>query len=130
MNMLEAARNKVKELMKNNDPSHDWLHVERVYNNAMHLYEVESPLLAEGQTMDLTIIQLAALFHDVVDFKYEHSKSKSLDEIAEERLGPFFEQYHRDCTKDQKEKIIYIMMNLSWRKELESGSNFFLFLVD
>lgn len=119
--ILNAARSHVQELMKNNDPSHDWHHVERVYKNALHLYETEKAS-NDGLELDLLVIQLAALFHDVVDFKYEHSKSKSLDEIAHERLSDFFNKFQSVCTNEQKEKIIYIIMNISWRKELEAGN--------
>lgn len=129
--MLKAARVRVQELMKNNDPSHDWHHVERVYKNAMHLYDKET---GSGKNLDLLVIQLAALFHDVVDFKYEHSKAESLDEIANARLAEFFEEFKAECTKEQKEQIIYIIMNISWRKELEAGLiiyyNYYLFKLE
>lgn len=83
-NMIEAAQELVKELMKSNDPSHDWHHVERVYQNALHLAECESK---NNSSIDMDVVKLAALFHDVVDFKYDHGNSKTMDEIAIERLG-------------------------------------------
>ncbi len=113
--ILKSARKHVQDLMKSNDPSHDIYHVDRVFKNAIHLYESES----NSNNLDLLVIQLAALFHDVVDFKYDHSNNKTMEEIAEERLAKFFQQFKEECSQEQKEKIIYIIMNVSWRKELE-----------
>lgn len=122
--IITAAREHVQELMKNNDPSHDWHHVERVYKNALYLAEKESELLAKrGESIDMLVIQLAALFHDVVDFKYEHSKSQSLEEIAHERLKCFFEKFSNECSEEQSKKVIFIILNISWRKELEQKGN-------
>ena len=42
--IIESAKEFVKEMMKNNDPSHDWYHVERVYKNALHIIEQENIL--------------------------------------------------------------------------------------
>ena len=120
LDILTAAKEHVQELMKNNDPSHDWYHVERVYKNALYLAEKEGIILAnKGECLDMLVIQLAALFHDIVDFKYEHSKSQSMEEIAHERLKVFFEKFSNECSVLQSKKIIHIILNISWRKELE-----------
>jgi HD superfamily phosphodiesterase len=37
--IIDSAKLFVQELMKNNDPSHDWYHVERVYKLAIYLAE-------------------------------------------------------------------------------------------
>lgn len=71
----------VKYLMKDNDPSHDWYHVERVWKNACFISKQESSLLT-NLSLDLLVIELASLFHDIVDFKYDHDKLKSLIFIA------------------------------------------------
>lgn len=119
-NILREAREKVQELMKNNDPSHDWFHVERVYRNAMYLYDLESQrLFNRGVNLDLLVIQIAALFHDIADFKYEYNNIMDPKEILEERLGDFFKRFESECTKEQKNEIFHIILNISWRKELE-----------
>ena len=124
LNILDRAREKVQDLMKNNDPSHDWFHVQRVYQNAMNLYTQELPAFtAQGIELDFLVIQLAALFHDVADFKYEFTNSKTLEEILEDRLGEFFQQFQSECSKEQKDKVLYIISNMSWRKELEQKGN-------
>lgn len=116
--------------MKNNDPSHDWFHVERVYKNAMHLYDSEAPeLIAKGANLDLLVIQIAALFHDIADFKYEYNSTMEPAEILEERLGDFFLQFENECTKEQKKEIFFIILNISWRKELEMTGSFLFFFI-
>jgi len=42
-----------------------------------------------------------------------------MEEIAEERLAEFFRLFKDQCSQEQKEKVIYIILNISWRKELE-----------
>lgn len=87
--ILEIAENFTKNFMKKNDPSHDWYHVERVYKNAIFIAEQEKSA-NPGLYFDLEIVKLAALFHDIVDFKYDHDKSKDMNEIVNERLNDFF----------------------------------------
>ncbi len=115
-NLIESAKETVKSLMQHNDPSHDWCHVERVWKNAVYIAEKEKSLNKEIE-FDMDVVELAALFHDVVDFKYEHDKPKSMEEIAIERLTPYFVK--NDYPKNKIDKILYIIMNISWRKELE-----------
>ena len=114
--LIESAKEVVKDLLKDNDPSHDWCHVERVWKNAVYIAEQES-LLNKDLKFDMEVVELAALFHDVVDFKYDHDKGKDMKDIAHERLGPFFAQFNYPSEK--VEQIIYIILNISWRKELE-----------
>lgn len=118
--IIESAKDFVKDMMKNNDPSHDWYHVERVYKNAIYIIEQENLLNNNQLNYDLEVIQLASLFHDVVDFKYDFKENKSLDEIAKERLNLFFKKF--DYPQDKIDKIVYIVLNISWRKELEAGN--------
>jgi uncharacterized protein len=59
---IEQIRNIVKEKFLNQEGSHDWFHIERVCNLAIYLQEKEGG--------DRTIIELAALLHDISDHKY------------------------------------------------------------
>ena len=84
--IIEKTKTFVKENMKG-DSGHDWWHVERVYNNATAIQKKEGG--------DLFIIQLAALLHDIADWKFndgddsagpakakEYMKSISIDEVT------------------------------------------------
>jgi uncharacterized protein len=52
----------VKEKFANDSSGHDWYHTERVYNMAI--------LLAKGKHINSFIVQMAALLHDVEDWKF------------------------------------------------------------
>jgi len=54
---MEQIREEVKALMKSQSPSHDWTHVERVLQNALHIGKIEGA--------DLEIVELSALLHDI-----------------------------------------------------------------
>ena len=54
---LEAIREEVKEFMTGLPPTHDWMHVERVLQNALHI--------AKAEGADLEIVELAAILHDI-----------------------------------------------------------------
>lgn len=60
--LLDQVRNHVKSLFANMEGSHDWHHIERVWNIAKMLHEKEGG--------NKYIIELAALLHDISDHKY------------------------------------------------------------
>ncbi len=61
-NLIENIKNKIENQFKDLEGSHDWQHILRVYNMAVHLHNVEGG--------NREIIELAALLHDVSDHKY------------------------------------------------------------
>jgi uncharacterized protein len=66
----------VEKYMSNYDGSHDFNHIRRVVGLAHLIYKEiiarreESPLFEEEEDLDLNVITLAALLHDVGDKKY------------------------------------------------------------
>ena len=52
----------VKETLEGAEGGHDWFHIERVYKNAL--------LIAKDEKVDLFIVQLGALLHDIADAKF------------------------------------------------------------
>ncbi len=52
----------VKQELANAEGGHDWFHIQRVYNNAL--------LISKTETVDLLVVQLAALLHDIADSKF------------------------------------------------------------
>lgn len=53
----------VKKELENAESGHDWFHIERVYRNALSIAKHEGEL-------DLTVVKLIALLHDVADSKF------------------------------------------------------------
>jgi len=59
--IIKKTENFVKKTMKG-DPGHDWSHVNRVRNTALHI--------AEKEKANSFIVELGALLHDVADYKF------------------------------------------------------------
>lgn len=62
-NIADVARDLASQMMHGFDSSHDMLHVSRVENTARKLAMVEKDI-------DITVVQLGAILHDVLDHKY------------------------------------------------------------
>ena len=71
---------KTKEFCKNKllgeGSGHDWYHVERVYNNALDIAKHEDGV-------DIFIVELGALLHDIADHKFGYSDEDREDIISE-----------------------------------------------
>lgn len=72
--IIAAARDYVREHMPEDYTGHDYLHVERVWKMAR--------LIGEECGADLTIVELAALFHDISDYKLNGGNEHIGPEIA------------------------------------------------
>lgn len=59
--MIEVVKKQVYELLKNDDSGHDYKHIERVLNMSLKF--------AQKENVNLDIISLIALLHDVDDYK-------------------------------------------------------------
>lgn len=90
------------------DCSHDWLHVDRVRKLALKLAAEEDP------SMDMEMVELAAMLHDIGDFKYvkEGETGKQIIPNLLESNG---------CPQDRIEGVLEIVANVSFRHELEHG---------
>lgn len=61
----------VQQRLQNAEGGHDWFHIERVLQNAR--------TIAAGEEVDLFIVELGALLHDIADYKFHN---------GDESLGP------------------------------------------
>jgi len=70
--LVQAVAAFVEDYMANHDPSHDFHHIRRVVGLAQHLAAAQAadPLSPSQLPLDLRIVTLAALLHDVGDRKY------------------------------------------------------------
>ena len=60
--MIEKTKEFVKEKLYGEGSGHDWFHIERVYNLSRYL--------AEKENADSFIVEMAALLHDIDDWKF------------------------------------------------------------
>lgn len=104
-NLIDNTKAFVKRQLENAEGGHDWFHIERVYNNALHI--------AKGEDCDLTIVQLGALLHDIADSKFHG---------GDETIGPatawkFLEQ------ENVPEAIIIHVVNIIENISFKGGHN-------
>ena len=94
----------VKSILTNAESGHDWLHVERVYQNALKI--------AEHESCKLLVVELAALLHDISDAKFNGG-----DETKGVILASSFLE---DLQVDQEiiREVLYIIQHVSFRKNI------------
>lgn len=105
--LIEKTIEFVKHQFQQNDASHDFSHIERVTNIALKL-AIEEGISEQTQ---LEIIKLAALMHDLADWKYGGSENENAKIIQEFLSANQYPQSNID-------QIIFITQNMSFRNEL------------
>ena len=103
--LLENTKNFVKNQLEKAEGGHDWFHILRVYNNAL--------LIAKDENVDILIVQLGALLHDIADSKFHN---------GDETIGPkiaarFLLSQH--VSTPSIEHVVRIIENISFK-----GGNF------
>lgn len=71
---LRATEAHVRALLEGEGTGHDWWHVQRVRQNAL--------LIAREEPVDLVVVELAVLLHDIADWKFNDG-----DELAGSRAA-------------------------------------------
>lgn len=112
--VVRLAEDFVRRAFENHDPSHDYHHVDRVRLLALSL--TLSPEIVAEPSIDVLVVELGALFHDLVDSKYSSSDLSSSSVLA-----PFFADVastHPDIlSAAQIATIEKIVSNVSWSKD-------------
>lgn len=109
---LEQVKDIVKEKMLHESSGHDYWHVMRVYQNSLQILEEES----KEQQVELSVVQLAALLHDIGDYKLtgvENTQTELPREIMQEiDIDPLI-----------IEKVIKIIGEISFHQQTEKLSS-------
>ncbi|KAI8644961.1 hypothetical protein BD408DRAFT_474660 [Parasitella parasitica] len=100
-NILQETRKMVSGYMSGLDPSHDMYHVDRVANLATDL--------SKDNTVDLELVELAALCHDVGDRKYYQGK---------ETGGQLIKTFLSDLGYAKADIVANIVDHVGFSKEL------------
>lgn len=95
----------VKKELATAEGGHDWFHVERVYKNAL--------LISKTEKVDLLVVQLAALLHDIADSKF-HSGDET---IGPKKATRFLESQNIEASIINH--VVAIIKNISFK-----GGNF------
>ena len=99
--LIEVTQAFVKQSLKNAEGGHDWFHIERVLKNAQ--------LIAKTENVDLLVIALGALLHDIADSKFHNGDETVGPKIARDFL------FKHNVDNLIIEHVIKIIENISFK---------------
>ena len=103
--LILATKAFVQQELANAEGGHDWFHIERVYKNAL--------LIAEDEDVNLEIVALGALLHDIADAKFHQGD----ETVGPKKAQQFLQQ--QNVEPAIIEHIIKIIEHISFK-----GGNF------
>ncbi|XP_074307682.1 uncharacterized protein LOC141642708 isoform X1 [Silene latifolia] len=109
---VKRAEELVEKVMKDNDASHDAWHVFRVRDMALSLAAEEG---LSSSPHSLQIVELAALLHDIGDYKYARDPSEG------KLIEQFLEQ--EGIEENMKMTIVDIVKAMGFKEELSGVSD-------
>jgi uncharacterized protein len=99
--VIQATKAFVQSELKDAEGGHDWFHIERVYKNAL--------LLARAEDVNLEIVSLGALLHDIADSKFHQGN----ENVGPQTARKFLESLHvQDFVI---EHVVKIIENISFK---------------
>jgi uncharacterized protein len=102
--LVEETISFVKETLGGAEAGHDWFHTQRVFRNAL--------LIAKDEKVDVLIVSLGALLHDIADAKFHD---------GDETVGPKLAQEFLDSLQigaEITEHVIHIIEHISFKNSL------------
>ncbi len=108
-NIIEQTISFVKETLIGAEGGHDWFHTHRVFLNAQSISKTEK--------VNLLIISLGALLHDIADAKFHDGDEGVGPKVAIEFLS--------SINVDQKviDHVVLIIENISFKSSLDDKTN-------
>jgi uncharacterized protein len=100
----------VKETLKGAEGGHDWFHIQRVFKNTL--------LIAKDEKVDVLVVSLGALLHDIADAKFNG---------GDETIGPKMAmEFLTSLEVDEKivDHVVKIIENISYKSSLDSKKLF------
>lgn len=98
--IILSAAEMVREKLKDEGSGHDWFHIERVWKNAIKI--------GQSEKVDMFVVQLAALMHDLADDKVVSSEEDGISEINYWLEG-------EGVPSAVTEKVLMIIQNISYK---------------
>lgn len=108
--LIEDTIKFVKSELENAEGGHDWFHIERVYKNTL--------LIAKNENVDITIVSLAALLHDIADPKFNNG-----DETIGPRVASAF-LLKQNVSSEIIEHVTQIIDNMSFKNSFDLNPSF------
>ncbi|MGO1584429.1 MAG: HD domain-containing protein, partial [Mesonia sp.] len=99
--VIQATKAFVKNELQNAEGGHDWFHIERVYKNILQI--------AAQEKVNLEIVSLGALLHDIADSKF-HNGDES---IGPKKAKDFLDGLHIQTSVT--EHVVEIIKHISFK---------------
>ena len=100
----------VKETLKGAEGGHDWFHIQRVFKNTL--------LIAKDEKVDVLVVSLGALLHDIADAKFNGG-----DETVGPRMAKDF-LISLGVDKKAIDHVVKIIENISYKSSLDPNNSF------
>ena len=100
----------VKEILKGAEGGHDWFHIQRVFKNTL--------LIAKDEKVDVLVVSLGALLHDIADAKFNGG-----DETVGPKMASVLLQ-SLEVDKKIVDHVVKIIENISYKSSLDSKKLF------
>ncbi len=107
--LIENTITFVKETLKDAEGGHDWFHIERVYTNSL--------AIAEHEQVDMIIVALGALLHDIADAKFYDGD----ESIGPKKARIFLES--QSVSTEIIQQIEYIINNISFKNSFKKNGD-------
>ena len=107
--VIDATIAFVKKTLLNAEGGHDWWHIYRVWNNALHILQHESGA-------DPLIVELGALLHDIADSKFYDGD----EEVGPQTARAFLESLSLD--EEMIAHVENIVRHISFKGSFEGQS--------
>jgi len=109
LELIEETIAFVKETLQGAEGGHDWFHKQRVLNNTL--------LIAKDEKVNVLIVSLGALLHDIADAKFYKGDETVGPKMATEFLNSL------DISQDVITHVVRIIENISFKSGLKSSKN-------
>jgi uncharacterized protein len=106
-NSIELVKRFVRERLSGYDSGHDWWHIVRVRDMALHIHNAE-------QKGNRTVIELGALLHDTGDSKFRKQGDPDSGTVISEFLGSL------DLKNEQIIEVVRINRHISFSSREEN----------
>lgn len=103
--LVEETITFVKETLKGAEGGHDWFHIQRVFKNTI--------LIAKDEDVDVLVVSLAALLHDIADAKFYNGDETVGPTMAKNFLSSL------DVPEEVVNHVVLIIENISFKNSLD-----------
>lgn len=109
--IIEKTIEFVKEKLQGAEAGHDWFHIERVYKNAVQIAQ-------DSNDINILVIELGALLHDIADSKFHNG-----DESVGPKIAREFLQMHQ-VDENIIREVVSIIENISFKSTKEKTKKY------